>query len=86
MGAFIHDKEVHLVHNNYGVINNLEFDEAGKLYIGECRKDIELHHTFSKQEIQRQQIANDPDLLCPKEWEDLLSAALDPTKIPASPE
>jgi hypothetical protein len=45
-----------------------------------------LYHAFSKQEIQCRRIANDPDLPCPKEWDDLLSAALDPTIRAPSPE
>jgi hypothetical protein len=85
-GTFTDNSEVRLVYNNYGFISNLKIDKAGKLYIGQRQKDIELYHAFSKQEIQCRQIANDPKLLCPKEWEDLLAAALDPKKISPSPE
>jgi hypothetical protein len=85
-GTFTDDKDVNLVYNDYGFIHNLEIDDKGKFYLGQRRKDIELYHAFSKQEIQRRRIANDPELPCPKEWDDLLSAALNPTVRAPSPE
>jgi hypothetical protein len=85
-GTFSDDKNVSLVYNDYGFIHSLKFDDKGKFYLRQRRKDIELYHVFSKQEIQRRRAANDPDLPCPKEWDDLLSAALDPMIRIPSPE
>ena len=52
-GMFTDDKNVSLVYNDYGFIHSLEIDNQGKFYLGQRRKDIELYHAFSKQEIQR---------------------------------
>ena len=85
-GTFTDDKNMSLVYNDYGFIHSLEINDKGRFYLGQRRKDIELYHAFSKQEIQRRRAANDPDLPCPKEWDDLLSAVLDPTIRAPSPE
>ena len=85
-GTFADDKNVSLIYNDYRFIYSLEFDDKGKFYLGQRRKDIELYRAFSKREIQCRRAANNPDLPCPKEWDDLLSAALDPTIRIPSPE
>ena len=85
-GEFRNDKNYSLTHNNFGFIHELLIENGtGKFYLGKRRKDIELHNAINREEVQRRRITNDPDLLCPKEWTDLLSVALEPSVIPPSP-
>ena len=85
-GEFRDDKNYSLAHNNFGFLHDLHIEDgSGKFYLGKRRKDIELRNAINREEVQRRRIANDPELPCPKEWTDLLSVALEPPVIPASP-
>ena len=85
-GELTDAKNYSLTHNNFGFLHELLIEDGtGKFYLGKRRKDIELHNAINQEEVQRRRIANDPDLLCPKEWIDLLSVALEPPVIPPSP-
>lgn len=82
---FRDNKNYSLTHNNFGFLHNLLIEEGtGKFYLEKKRKDIELHNTINWEEVQRRRIANDPDLLCPKKWTELLLVALEPPQIAPS--
>lgn len=52
-GEFKDNKNYSLTHNNFGFLHKLLIKEGtGKFYLGKRRKDIELHNTINREEVQ----------------------------------